>query len=54
MVNKNYPSELSNWAKEAYDWIVSEGISDGHQPKKLVTREEVWEMLYRYHKKYGK
>lgn len=39
--------DVSEWAKEARDWAVSEGITDGTRPKNLVTREEVWTMLYR-------
>ncbi len=56
MVNeKQYPKELSEWAKDAYEWVVREKISDGSDPKGSVTREELWTMLYRYHQKqYGK
>ena len=54
MVNeKQYPKELSEWAKEAYEWVVKENISDGSDPKGAVTREELWTMLYRYHNKHG-
>ncbi|OUM86641.1 MAG: hypothetical protein BAA01_11570 [Bacillus thermozeamaize] len=38
---------VSVWAREARDWAVSRGISDGTRPKDPVTREEVWTMLYR-------
>mgnify|MGYP001289385161 CR=1 FL=1 len=42
------PAEgVSEWAKEAGDWVVMLGISDGRRPKDPVTREEVWTMLYR-------
>ncbi|MCG8541252.1 MAG: S8 family serine peptidase [Clostridia bacterium] len=55
MVNgQKYPAKLSDWAKEAYEWILEEGISDGTDPKGLVTREHFWTMLYRYHQTYGK
>ena len=49
-----YPRELSEWAKEAYEWAVKENISDGSDPKGSVTREQFWTMLYRYHNKHGK
>ena len=39
--------EVSDWAREARDWAVSRGITDGTRPKDPVTREEVWTMLYR-------
>jgi N-acetylmuramoyl-L-alanine amidase len=39
--------EVSAWAREARDWAVSRGITDGTRPKDPVTREEVWTMLYR-------
>lgn len=39
--------DVSSWAKEAQKWVVEQGISDGKDPKKPVTREEVWTMLYR-------
>lgn len=55
MVNeKQYPGELSEWAKEAYEWVIEKGISDGRDPKEPVTREQLWTMLHRYHKEYGK
>lgn len=42
--------EVSSWAREARDWAVSVGITDGTRPKDNVTREEVWVMLYRFAK----
>jgi len=36
------------WAKEPQKWAVENGISDGTFPKRNVTRQEVWTMLYRY------
>jgi len=39
--------EVSEWAREARDWAVSRGITDGTRPREPVTREEVWTMLYR-------
>jgi len=45
--------DLSEWAKEARDWAVRSGISDGERPKDPATREEVWVMLHRLAKKSG-
>lgn len=39
--------DVSEWAREARDWAVAAGITDGTRPKDPVTREEVWTMLYR-------
>ncbi|WP_338749120.1 hypothetical protein [Bacillus sp. FJAT-52991] len=33
--------------KEAQDWVKANKISDGTYPQRPVTREEVWEMMYR-------
>ncbi|GAB2700520.1 N-acetylmuramoyl-L-alanine amidase [Paenibacillus thermoaerophilus] len=41
---------VSDWAKDARDWVVTAGISDGTRPKDAVTREEVWTMLHRMSK----
>lgn len=42
-------SEISSWAREAATWVKEKGISDGTRPKDVITREEVWTMLYRYY-----
>jgi N-acetylmuramoyl-L-alanine amidase len=39
--------DISPWAREAREWAVSRGITDGSRPKDTVTREELWVMLYR-------
>ncbi len=39
--------EVSAFAKEAYLYVKSKGISDGSRPKDTVTREELWTMIYR-------
>jgi len=39
--------EVSDWAREAREWVIAQGISDGTRPKDPVTREEVWTMLWR-------
>jgi len=44
----------SSWAKEAWEWAIKEGITDGTNPKGAVTREQVVTMLYRYHKQVAK
>ena len=38
----------TNWADEARDWAMSEGVSDGTDPNGLVTREQMVTMLRRY------
>ena len=45
--DKNVPS---SWAKEAWEWAIKEGITDGTNPQGAITREQVVTMLYRYHK----
>lgn len=49
--NKNVPS---SWAKEAWDWAIKEGITDGTNPQGAITREQVVTMLHRYHKQVAK
>jgi len=39
--------DISPWAREAREWAVSSGITDGTRPKDPVTREELWTMLWR-------
>ena len=39
-------TKVSDWAKEAKNWVVKHGISDGTNPKETCTREEVWTMLF--------
>lgn len=46
--------EVSEWAKEAQQWAKEKGVSDGTRPKDPVTREEVWTMLYNFHKTLNK
>ncbi|MGG1598018.1 N-acetylmuramoyl-L-alanine amidase family protein [Paenibacillus naphthalenovorans] len=43
--------DVSDWAREAWDWAVASGITDGTRPKDAVTREEVVTMLHRLMKK---
>ena len=45
VAEKNVPS---SWAKEAWEWGVKEGITDGTNPQGNVTREQVVTMLYRF------
>jgi len=40
----------SSWAKEAWEWAIKEGITDGTNPQGAITREQVVTMLHRYHK----
>ena len=51
VTDKNTPS---SWAKEAWEWAIKEGITDGTNPKGTVTREQLAIMLYRYHKQVAK
>jgi len=39
--------DVSTWALEGYEFVIDNGISDGSRPKDNVTREELWQMLYR-------
>ena len=38
----------ANWADQARDWAMAEGVSDGTDPNGLVTREQMVTMLWRY------
>ncbi len=38
----------SPWYKKGLDWAVAKGVSDGTAPEKLITREQLATMLYRY------
>ena len=49
--DKNQPSA---WAKEAWEWAIKEGITDGTNPQGAITREQVVTMLHRYHKQVAK
>jgi lysozyme len=40
--------------QKAQTWVKENGISDGSRPKDPVTREEVWEMIKRYHENMSK
>lgn len=40
---------VADWAKDAYKWVVDNGISDGTRPQQFITRQEVWTMLHRLH-----
>lgn len=37
--------------KDAHEWVMKKGISDGNRPYDTVTREELWTMLYRISKR---
>jgi len=39
---------VSTWAVDAQKWVKEQNISDGDRPKDIVTREQLWTMLYRY------
>jgi len=42
--------KVSDWALEAQEWVIKNGISDGSRPLSNVTREEAWVMLHRHDK----
>jgi len=42
--------DVSDWVKEAYKFVTENNISDGTRPKDVATREEVWGMIFNYHK----
>lgn len=44
----------SPWATEAYNFCRNNGISDGTYPCSFLTREQAWEMLSKYYKKFCK
>src|SRR5690606_665203 len=44
VTEKNAPS---SWAKEAWEWAIKEGITDGTNPQGATTREQVVTMIYR-------
>ena len=50
VTDKNTPS---SWAKEAWEWAKKEGITDGTNPQKPATREEVITMIHRTVKKFN-
>jgi len=50
VTDKNTPS---SWAKEAWEWAKKEGITDGTNPQKAATREEVITMIHRTVKKFN-
>lgn len=41
-------SGSSPWYKKGLDWAVAKSVSDGTAPEKLITREQLATMLYRY------
>lgn len=45
---KQVDNTPSKWAKEAWDWAKDKGITDGTEPKRPITREEMVTMLHRY------
>lgn len=40
----------STWAREAWEWGVKEGLTDGSNPQGIPTREQMVTLLHRYHK----
>lgn len=52
-INGKEMDPLSSWAKEGYEFVKENNISDGKRPKANVTREEVWQMIFNYHRRFG-
>lgn len=46
--------EPSDWAREAWEWGIKNGVCDGTNPKGTITREQVVQMLYNLFAKGGK
>lgn len=42
--------DCSPWAKEAWEWGIKTGVTDGKRPRDNATREEIITMLYRIKK----
>jgi N-acetylmuramoyl-L-alanine amidase len=42
---------ISSWAKEAWEWGIKEGLTDGTSPKDQLTREQFITILFRYDQK---
>lgn len=38
---------LSPWARDAWDWGIKNGITDGKRPRDMATREEIMTMIFR-------
>ncbi len=45
-INKDIP----DWAKDGYNFVVENGLSDGSRPHDQVTRMELWTTLQRFYK----
>lgn len=44
---------VSPFAKEAFEWVKKEALSDGSRPQDALTRQEFWTILHRYDQKKG-
>lgn len=47
-IAEKYEDIPSDWAKEAWEWGIKNGITDGTRPMDAATREELITMLYRF------
>jgi hypothetical protein len=45
--SKSLSTSEVDYRRKARQWVINQGISDGSRPEEPVTREELWEMLYR-------
>ena len=46
-ISRQYPENLSEWARKGFDYVLNNKLSDGTRPKENVTREELWTILER-------
>ena len=44
----------SEWARESWEWAVSNKITDGTNPQASASREQVIHLMLNYHKKFSK
>jgi N-acetyl-anhydromuramyl-L-alanine amidase AmpD len=40
----------SNFAREAWEWAITQNLTDGTNPRDVTTREQMITLLFRYHK----
>ncbi|MCL2363596.1 MAG: N-acetylmuramoyl-L-alanine amidase [Defluviitaleaceae bacterium] len=45
----NAPQGVSNFAREAWEWGIKNGLTDGTNPRNTATREQLMTILHRYH-----
>lgn len=48
----NKQDNPSNWAAEAWEWGLQNKVTTGGNPKGNITREQVVQMIYNYHRRF--